>query len=309
MADTQRPAWVDDELFPFDSRFVDIDGHSIHYVDEGAGPTLLLLHGNPTWSFVYRDVIRALRDEFRCVALDYPGFGLSRARPGYRQLPEEHAEVVTAFVDTLQLSGVTLVAQDWGGPIGLAAVQQRPTAFAGLVLANTWGWPITGDRRFERFSRLMGGPLGRLLIRRLNLFVNVLIPAGHRLRKPPTAELAHYRRALANPTRRNASAVLPRRITASRAFLADVEAGLADLASLPTLIVWGDADFAFRAKERQRWEQAFPDHHTVIVEGAGHFVQSDAPGQFAAAIRDWRSPPAQRDTARRSGARRSSGGS
>ena len=73
MADTGRPAWVDDELFPFESRFIAIDGHTVHYVDEGSGPTLLLLHGNPTWSFVYRDVIRALRDEFRCVALDYSG--------------------------------------------------------------------------------------------------------------------------------------------------------------------------------------------------------------------------------------------
>jgi haloalkane dehalogenase len=84
MADTGRPAWVDDELFPFESRFIAIDGHTVHYVDEGSGPTLLLLHGNPTWSFVYRDVIRALRDEFRCVALDYPGFGLSSPRAGYR---------------------------------------------------------------------------------------------------------------------------------------------------------------------------------------------------------------------------------
>jgi haloalkane dehalogenase len=286
-----RPVWVDDELFPFESRFVAIDGHTVHYVDEGSGPTLLLLHGNPTWSFVYRDVIRALRGEFRCVALDYPGFGLSSARPGYRYLPEEHAQVVAAFVDAVGLSGVTLVAQDWGGPIGLATVEQRPGAFEGLVLANTWGWPITGDLHFEVVSHLMGGPLGRLLVRQFNLFVNAMIPIGHRLRKPTAAEMAHYRKALATLNRREASAVLPRQITASRAFLAGVEAGLGDLASLPTLIVWGDADLAFRAKERQRWEQVFADHHTVIVDGAGHFVQSDAPEEFAAAIRDWRFAP------------------
>ena len=296
MADMGRPAWVDDELFPFESRFVTIDGHTVHYVDEGSGPTLLLLHGNPTWSFVYRDVIRALRDEFRCVALDYPGFGLSSPHPGYRYLPEEHAQVVTAFVDTLALSGVTLVAHDWGGPIGLATVEQRPTAFDSLVLANTWGWPITGAPHVEIASHLMGGPLGRLLTRQFNLFVNAMIPAGHRLRKPTADEMAHYRKALATHTRRDASAVLPRRITASRAFLADVEAGLPKLASLPTLIVWADADIAFRSKERQRWERIFSDHHTVIVEGAGHFVQSDAPDQFAEAIRDWRFAPSGRRT-------------
>lgn len=301
MTDTDRRAWVDDELFPFESRFVAIDGHTVHYVDEGSGPTLLLLHGNPTWSFVYRDVIRTLRDEFRCVALDYPGFGLSSARPGYSYLPEEHAQVVTAFVDTLALSGVTLVAHDWGGPIGIATVEQRPTAFTGLVLANTWAWPITGAPHVEVASHLMGGPLGRLLIRQFNLSVNAMIPAGHRLRKPTAAEMAHYRQALDTPARRDASALFARQITGSRAFLANVEAGLADVATLPTLIVWGDADFAFRAKERQRWEKIFVDHHTVIVEGAGHFVQSDAPDRFTAAICDWRSRPGHPETPTRFG--------
>jgi haloalkane dehalogenase len=126
-----------------------------------------------------------------------------------------------------------------------------------------------------------------LLIRQFNLFVNAMIPAGHRLRKPTADEMTHYRNALGSADRRNASAVLPRAITASRAFLADVEAKLADVASLPTLIVWGDADIAFGSKERQRWEQTFTDHHTAIIEGAGHFVQSDAPAAFAAAIREW----------------------
>jgi haloalkane dehalogenase len=199
--------------------------------------------------------------------------------------------VVVAFLDHLGLSDATLVAHDWGGPIGLSAAEQRPDMFERLVLANTWAWPVNGDLPVELASRILGGPVGRELARRLNLFVNAMIPVGHRLRKPTADEMAHYRQALATPGRRDASAVLPRHITASRAFLAGVEAGLGDLASLPTLIVWGDADVALRAKERQRWEQVFADHHTVIVEGAGHFVQSDAPDRFAAAIRDWRFGP------------------
>ncbi len=99
MAIEARPAWVDDELFPFESRFIDIDAHRVHYVDEGSGPTLLFLHGNPTWSFDYSKVIQSLRPEFRCIAVDYPpGFGLSSAAPGYRHLPIEHAEVIDRFV-------------------------------------------------------------------------------------------------------------------------------------------------------------------------------------------------------------------
>ncbi|MFA3900250.1 alpha/beta fold hydrolase [Rhodococcus sp. 5A-K4] len=134
MTATTRPSWVDDDLFPFESRFVDIDGNTVHYVNAGSGPTLLLLHGNPTWSFLWREAISALRSGFRCIALDYPG--LSTPKPGYYYFPEEHADVVTGFVDALGLDDVTLVGQDWGGPIGLAAAQRRPCVFDRLVLAN-----------------------------------------------------------------------------------------------------------------------------------------------------------------------------
>ena len=282
-----RPAWVDDDLFPFESRFVDVDGNTVHYVDEGSGPTLLLLHGNPTWSFLWREVISALRDDFRCIALDYPGFGLSTAKAGYRYLPEEHADVVTGFVDALGLSDVTLVGQDWGGPIGLAAVQRRTGAFDRLVLVNTWAWPVNGILHFEAFSRIVGGLPMRFLVRQFNVLVDAFIPTGHRRRTPTAAEMTHYRRAFDTADRRHACAVLPGQILASRAFFADVESGLASLADLPTLIVWGDADIAFRAQERERLERAFPEHETVIVEGAGTYVESDAPEEFVAAIRNW----------------------
>lgn len=295
MSDTAegvRPAWVDDGLFPFESRFVDIDGHTVHYVDEGSGPTLLLLHGNPTWSFLWRDVIRALRDDFRCVALDYPGFGLSTPKPGYRHLPEEHADVVTGFVDALGLEGVTLVGQDWGAPIGLAAAVRRPGVFDRLVLANAWAWPVNGDLYFEAFARIAGGPPVRFLARRFNLVVKVFIPMGHKRRKTTAAETTHYRRALDTPERRQASAVLPGRITASRDFFAEVEAGLGGLTHLPALILWGNAQVGFRPRERERLEATFPDHETVIIEDAGLYVESDAPDEFVTAIRDWAAMPA-----------------
>jgi haloalkane dehalogenase len=133
-------------------------------------------------------------------ALDYPGFGLSTPTPGYRYLPEEHADVVTGFVDALGLKGATLVGQDWGGLIGLAAVQRRPGVFDRLVLANTWAWPVNGVLHFEAFSRIIGGPPIRFLARRLNLLVNTFIPTGHRRRKPTAAEMTHYRRALGTPS-------------------------------------------------------------------------------------------------------------
>jgi hypothetical protein len=99
-----RPAWVNDELFPFESRFVEIDGALVHHIDEGEGPVFLGLHGNPTWSFLYRHIVQGLEGQFRCLALDYPGFGLSTAPAGYRYTVAEHARVVESFIERLGLS-------------------------------------------------------------------------------------------------------------------------------------------------------------------------------------------------------------
>ncbi len=112
MRSPDPPAWVPHELYPFESRFADVDGARVHYVDEGAGPPLLLLHGNPTWSFLYREIIRGLRDRFRCIAPDYPGFGLSQPPPGYGFTAAEHAAVIERFVSELDLTGVTMMVQD-----------------------------------------------------------------------------------------------------------------------------------------------------------------------------------------------------
>lgn len=283
----ERPAWVDDELFPFKSRFVEVDGNVVHYVDEGSGPTLLLLHGNPVWSFVYRDVITALKDRFRCIAVDFPGFGLSTAAPRYRYLARDHAELLVSFIDRLDLAHVTLVGHNWGGPLGLYAGLQRPNLFDRLVLTNTWAWPLNGDLSSEVFARGMGGSIGRALITQFNLLVNYFIPAAHKRRKLSAAEMAHYRHAMPTPRRRHPCAVLPGELVGAREFFTDLAERLSPLQKLPTLIVWADADPIFTDKYRTRLEATFPNHTTTVMHGAGHFLQSDAPTEFSAAIATW----------------------
>jgi haloalkane dehalogenase len=282
-----RPAWVDDELFPFESRFVELDGNVVHYVDEGSGPILLMLHGNPVWSFVYREVIAALRDRFRCIALDFPGFGLSTGAPGYQYLAQDHATLLVSFLDRLNLSHLTLIGHNWGGPFGLYAAQQRPDTFERLILTNTWAWPLNGDLTSEVFSRGMGGPVGRALITRFNPLVNYFIPSAHKRRKLSEAEMAHYRQAMPTPERRHACAVLPGELVGARGFFTDLADKLSALKTLPTLIVWADADPIFNHKYRERLEVIFPNHTTTVLHGVGHFLQSDAPEQFSQAIATW----------------------
>jgi len=280
------PDWVPRDLFPFESRFLDVEGHAVHYVDEGSGPPLLMLHGNPTWSFLYRTLILRLRDRFRCVALDYPGFGLSRAAPGYDFLPASHARLVEAAIDRLGLDGFTPVVQDWGGPIGLWVAGRHPEQVRALVVGNTWAWPVVDTPHFERFSKAMGGPLGRFAIRRFNAFVNVMIPVGT-MRPLDRRVLAAYRAPFPTPAARTPTAVFPREILGSAAFLGEVEAGLARRADKPALVVWADRDVAFRAEERERFERLLPRHRSVPLPGAGHYIQEDAPDAIAKAVRAW----------------------
>lgn len=283
----KRPAWVPEALYPFRDHYLEVGGCRVHYLDEGEGPVLLLLHGAPTWSFLYRELIRTLSARFRCIAPDYPGFGLSTAPAGYGFTPAEHAEVIEQLVRTLDLSDVTLMVQDWGGPIGFWVAERHPQRFRALIIGNTFAWPVNGDWHFEAFSRLMGGPLGGLLIRRFNALVNLLIPAGVRRHKVSPEVMAAYRAPFPTPAARYPTHVLPREILRSRAFLAEVEAGLPRLAQLPALIVWGDRDIAFREVERRHFEWLFPRHRTVVLEGAGHFIQEDAPDEIARAILHW----------------------
>jgi haloalkane dehalogenase len=281
-----RPAWIPEDLYPFESHFADIDGARVHYVDEGSGPPLLLLHGNPTWSFLYRDVIKGLRDSFRCIAVDYPGFGLSTAPASYGYTAAEHSRVVERLILELDLTGMTMMVQDWGGPIGFGAATRQPERFDAFVIANTWAWPKS-DLGTQVFSRLLGGPVGGYMILRRNMFVEKILPGGVKRRKLPEAVMNAYRGPFPNPGSRKPVHVFPREILASRPMLAEIERRLPTLAGKPALIVWPTGDVAFREPELRRWEELFPQHHTVKIEGAGHYVQEDAPEEIVAAIRDW----------------------
>ena len=116
-----EPAWLDRSVYPFAHSYARLEAGTMHYVDEGEGETLLFVHGTPTWSFLYRDMIQALSKNHRCVAIDHLGFGLSEKPEKFSGLPEDHAENLAAFIKKLDLRDITLVVHDFGGPIGLGA--------------------------------------------------------------------------------------------------------------------------------------------------------------------------------------------
>ena len=284
---TARPSWFHPELFPFDSRFVEAGGARVHHVDEGTGPTLLMLHGNPTWSFLYRHLITGLRDRFRCVALDLPGFGLSEAPAGYGYTAAEHTGVVREFIRTLDLRDYTLLVQDWGGPIGLSAAVAEPDRVRALVIGNTWAWPMN-DPRTTAFSTILGRwPTGPFLVRAANVFTNVAVAHSRGHSRLTRDEMAMYRGPHPTPASRVPVQVFPREILAARPLLEDLERRLPQLADRPALILWPTNDPAFRGGVRRRWEQLLTNSETVLLEGAGHYFPDDVPDEALAAISDW----------------------
>jgi haloalkane dehalogenase len=154
------------------------------------------------------------------------------------------------------------------------------------VIGNTWAWPKS-DPGTQIFSRLLGGPIGGYLILRRNFFVEKIVPGGVKRRTLPDAVMNAYRGPFPDPDSRRPVHVFPREILHSRPFLAEIEQRLPTLAAKPALIVWPTKDVAFRDPELRRWEQLFPQHHTVKIEGAGHYVQEDAADEIVQAIRDW----------------------
>jgi haloalkane dehalogenase len=282
----ERPGWFDSDLFPYPSSWLTVDGHDMHYVDVGSGPTVLMLHGNPTWSFLYRRMISRLSDSYRCVAPDYPGFGLSSARPRYGFTAAEHSAVVESFVSALDLRDVTVVVQDWGGPIGLGAAVRDPSRYARLVIGNTWAWP--SSLWTKSFGQVMGGPVtGSVLNQQLNLMLKVMLPSMMRRRRLTDREKSMYSGPFPTPQSRLPIRVLPREIRTAGPFLQDLERQFGAIRGLPALLLWADSDIAFGDSERGRWQQILGDRTDHVLAGAGHFWQDDAGEEAAAVLRDW----------------------
>lgn len=272
-------------LYPFESKWFNSRVGEVHYIDEGSGRPMVFCHGQPMWSFLYRNIVIGLRDRFRCVAVDYPGFGLSVRPDDYSYTPKEHSEIVGELVDGLGLGDMIVMGQDWGGPISLSMAADRGDRVSGLVLGNTWFWrdesPI-----FAFFSRLMGTGFMQRQIVEKNFFVERMVPMSAATELTDEV-MDHYRGVQPTPEMRRGMAEFPIQILASREWLDSLEERVkTNLSSKPVLLVWGMKDMAFRPRMLERMRGVFPDHVVVELPEAKHYIQEDAPGEIVRAITD-----------------------
>ena len=276
--------------FPYEPRFVDAGDIRLHYVDEGppdAAP-VLFVHGNPTWSYLWRRQIAELSSRgHRCVAFDHMGFGRSDKPPQLSAYSlERHIENAIALIDALDLSDVTLVGHDWGGPIGLGALLERRDRLRALVLMNTWAWELPSFLPpFLREFRTEG--LGEILALGGNLFVES-IPGGMRRRDADPLMMEAYRAPFPDYWSRAGTLAFQREIPLterdrSAPLMASIHERLPDL-SLPVLLVWGMRDPVFQPVFLEQWCELFPAAETVELDDASHFVVEDSPDAVTDAI-------------------------
>ncbi|MDB5430995.1 MAG: alpha/beta fold hydrolase [Caulobacter sp.] len=270
------PAWLDRAAYPFASHHLTLRDGRMHYVDEGAGEVLLFVHGNPSWSFEYRALIRHFSKTHRCIAPDHLGFGLSDKPKGVSYLPQYHAENFARFLDALDLDQITLVVNDWGGPIALDWAVAHASRIRRIIALNSWFFDVRDQQVLRTFSNVIGSPVGRFLCRQFNLFPRVLMKAsfGDKLRLTPSAH-SHYLAPFPDPASRTPTWVFPRAITGESDWLDRIWQRRAGIARLPTLLVWGMKDAAF-APLVHRWQEAFPNHRSVTFEDIGHSVAEEA---------------------------------
>jgi haloalkane dehalogenase len=267
-------------LYPFQTRTLDVGGAALSYVDEGQGRPVLMLHGNPTWSFYYRELIQSLRGTHRVIAPDHVGCGRS-SRPGdYPYTLGRRIEDVTRLVEHLGLEDVTLVVHDWGGAIGMGWATRQPQRVRNVVVFNSAAFHF---RRTPLRIAVCGLPLiGPLLVQGLNAFLRAsFVMAVGRGRKLAPDVRAGYLEPYGSWRDRRAILEFVRDIprtprVPSHAVVREIEAGLARLADKPMMICWGDQDWCFDARALAGWMQRFPRAEVHRFAQAGHYVVEDA---------------------------------
>lgn len=274
-------------LYPFTPRrFMTPGGAQMSYLDEGATPAhtesgeaVLMLHGNPTWSFYYRELVKTLSPRFRCVVPDHIGMGLSEKPEDYRYTLAQRIDDVAALVAKLGLKRVHLVVHDWGGAIGFGFAARRPELIGRIVILNTGAFP--SKRIPARIALCKTRFPGTALVRGLNGF------AG------PAVWMAMGRRALTTEEKRGY--LLPYNSWANRVavdgFVKDIPmdathptwatleataAGIARFRKNHVLIIWGGRDFCFNDSFYAEWRERLPESDALYMADAGHYVLDDA---------------------------------
>jgi len=285
---------VDPALYPFASHWFRRGRLQMHYLDEGDGDPVVCVHGNPTWSFFFREVVKALAPQHRVVVPDHMGFGLS-SRPGDREFTftlRSHVDNLEALLDELGLArNVTLVLHDWGGMFGMGVACRRPERISRIVALNTAAFLMPPGKRLPLSLHFVKSVpvVPELLVRRFNLFartaarVAVTRPLPAAVRRAYVDPYQGWRAGLATLRSVQDIPLSPRdRSYATGAWIAD---NVGQFRDRPMLVCWGERDWVFDHAVYAEWQRRFPGAEYHTFPGAGHYVLEDASGPIVELIR------------------------
>jgi haloalkane dehalogenase len=281
------PKWLR-EIYPFEPKSFDTGRGVMSYLDEGTGDeAVVMVHGNPTWSFYYRNLVLGLRKQLRCVVPDHLGCGLSEKPQDFDYTLGEHVKNLRALIDHLGLRKVHLVVHDWGGPIGLGALLPHVEQLGKVVILNTAAF---ADTVVPKRIRLCRAPMiGEMLVRGFNGFagpavwMSVTKPLPKAVREGFLYPYNNWTNRIA--THRFVVDIPSGRGMASDLALAKIETNLPLLRKRPVRILWGGKDFCFNRHYFDRWCSLLPEAETSFLEEAGHYVLEDAQTECLVAIR------------------------
>ncbi len=293
-----------EKLYPFASNWLEIAGQRMHYLDEGPrdAPVVLMVHGNPTWSFYYRNLVIALRDRYRCIVPDHIGCGLSD-KPGDDQYSYTLARRISDLDALMEhaLKGraikaqigpktpIHLVVHDWGGMIGFGWAADRPEQIASMVVANTAAFPLPKEKKFPPALWLVRNTaVGALMVQGINAFSGL---AAHvAFKKPVSAEV---RKGYTGPYDSWSNRIATLRFVQdiplgpeddAWKIVASTEARLPDFADKPCLLVWGEKDFVFDLHFLRKWQLIFPKAEVLSYPDCGHYILEDGGPALTQAI-------------------------
>jgi len=286
-----------ENLYPFESQWLSIDGIRMHFLDEGPrdAPVILMVHGNPTWSFYYRNLVLALRDRYRCIVPDHIGCGLSD-KPGDSQYPYTLARRISdlgALMDHLQPKTlIHLVVHDWGGMIGFGWATGRPGQIGNMIIGNTAAFPLPAEKKLPAALWLVRNTkLGALLVQGLNAFSG--IAARVAFKRPVSAEV---RKAYTGPYDSWDNRIATLRFVqdiplgsedAGYKIVKTTESRLPELAGKPCLLAWGGKDFVFDKHFLKQWKHIFPHAQVLEYPDYGHYIFEDGGQALTQAISDF----------------------
>jgi pimeloyl-ACP methyl ester carboxylesterase len=273
----QNTDWINKDEYPFKSHFAEANCcDNMHYVDEGQGEVILMIHGTPTWSFLYRHLIKDLSKNHRCIAIDHLGFGLSDKPRKYSYKPEELAKNLRYFIEQLDLKNITLMVHDFGGSIGLAYAIENPENVKRIVLFNTWMWSYKGNKDAEMASKFFGSSIGKFLYKKLNFSPRVMLKMGYGDKKKLTPEIhKQYMQAFPQPEDRNSTWHFAKEIIGSGDWWDRLFSQKEKISKIPTLILWGMKDKFLTPAFLEKWKSIFKNKEVHEFKNAGHFVQEE----------------------------------